>query len=139
MQSNIEVTGPVTSTVFASTSARDTDFIVRLLDVDPNGTAWNLTEGIIRSRFRNGIYDPPELLKPGEIFKYEIELLPTSNIFLEGHKIAIHITSSNFPLYDRNPNTGHRQGMDSVIEIAYQKIFHDAERPSHITLPIVNS
>ena len=139
LQSNTEVTGPIMATVFASTSAQDTDFIVRLLDVEADGTAWNLTEGIIRSRFRNGIYDPPELLKPGEIFKYEIELLPTSNIFLEGHKIAIHITSSNFPLYDRNPNTGHRQGMDSVIEIAYQTIFHDAERPSHITLPIVNS
>ena len=139
LQSNIEVTGPITATVFASTSARDTDFIVRLLDVDPNGTAWNLTEGIIRSRFRNGIYDPPELLEPGEVFKYEIELLPTSNIFLEGHKIAIHITSSNFPMYDRNPNTGHRQGMDSLIEIAYQTIFHDAEQPSHVTLPIVDS
>jgi len=139
LQSNTEVTGPIMATVFASTSAPDTDFIVRLLDVEPDGTAWNLTEGIIRSRFRKGIYDPPQLLKPGEIFKYEIELLPTSNIFLEGHKIAIHITSSNFPLYDRNPNTGHKQGMDSVIEIAYQTIFHDAERPSHITLPIVNS
>ena len=139
LQSNTEVTGPIMATVFASTSAPDTDFIVRLLDVEPDGTAWNLTEGIIRSRFRKGIYDPPQLLKPGEIFKYEIELLPTSNTFLEGHKIAIHITSSNFPLYDRNPNTGHKQGMDSVIEIACQTIFHDAERPSHITLPIVNS
>ena len=139
LQSNTEVTGPIMATVFASTSAPDTDFIVRLLDVEPDGTAWNLTEGIIRSRFRKGIYDPPQLLKSGEIFKYEIELLPTSNTFLEGHKIAIHITSSNFPLYDRNPNTGHKQGMDSVIEIACQTIFHDAERPSHITLPIVNS
>ena len=138
LQSNTEVTGPIMATVFASTSAPDTDFIVRLLDVEPDGTAWNLTEGIIRSRFRKGIYDPPHLLKPGEIFKYEIELLPTSNTFLEGHKIAIHITSSNFPLYDRNPNTGHKQGMDSVIEIACQTIFHDAERPSHITLPIMN-
>ena len=139
LQSNTEVTGPIMATILASTSAPDTDFIVRLLDVEPDGTAWNLTEGIIRSRFRKGIYDPPQLLKPGEIFKYEIELLPTSNTFLEGHKIAIHITSSNFPLYDRNPNTGHKQGMDSVIEIACQTIFHDAERPSHITLPIVNS
>ena len=139
LQSNTEVTGPIMATVFASTSAPDTDFIVRLLDVEPDGTNWNLTEGIIRTRFRKGIYDPPELLKPGEIFKYQIELLPTSNIFLKGHKIAIHITSSNFPLYDRNPNTGHRQGMDSMIDIAYQTIFHDAARPSHITLPIVSS
>lgn len=138
LEVSIEVTGPITASLYASTSAPDTDFIVRLLDVEPDGTAWNLTDGIIRSRFRKGIYDPPELLEPGEVFKYEIELLPTSNVFLEGHRIAVHVTSSSFPMYDRNPNTGHKQGMDSELEIAHQTIFHDVDRPSHVTLPIVH-
>ncbi|MCH8909721.1 MAG: CocE/NonD family hydrolase [Chloroflexi bacterium] len=132
-----EVTGPISATIFASTSALDTDFIVRLLDVEPDGTAYNLTDGIIRTRFRKSIYEPPELLAPGEVFPYEIELLPTSNVFLTGHRIAVHVTSSCFPLYDRNPNTGHEQGMDSELQVAHQTIFHDSTRPSHITLPVV--
>ena len=105
LEKDLEVTGSVTATIYASTSAPDTDFLVRLIDVEPDGTAWNLTDGIIRARFRNGIYDPPELLEPGEVFAYEIELLPTSNVFLAGHRIAVHVTSSSFPMYDRNPNT----------------------------------
>ena len=132
-----EVTGPISATVYASTSAPDTDFIVRLIDVEPDGTAYNLTEGIIRTRFRKSLYDPPELLEPGEIFPYEIELLPTSNVFLAGHRIAVHITSSSFPMYDRNPNTGHTQGMDTELRAAHQTVFHDSATPSHITLPVV--
>jgi putative CocE/NonD family hydrolase len=137
MAEDTEVTGPINATIFASTSAPDTDFIVRLLDVEPDGTAYNLTEGIIRTRFRKSIYDPPELLDPGEIFPYEIELLPTSNVFLAGHRIAVHITSSSFPMYDRNPNTGHTQGMDTELRVAHQTIFHDAARSSHVKLPII--
>ena len=137
LEKDLEVTGSVTATIYASTSAPDTDFLVRLIDVEPDGTAWNLTDGIIRARFRNGIYDPPELLEPGEVFAYEIELLPTSNVFLAGHRIAVHVTSSSFPMYDRNPNTGHRQGMDDLWQVAHQAIFHDSTRSSHITLPVV--
>ena len=139
LEEDIEVTGSIIATVYASSSAVDTDFLVRLLDVEPDGTAWNLTDGIIRARFRKGIYDPPELLEPGEVFKYEIELLPTSNVFFKGHKIAVHITSSNFPMYDRNPNTGNEQGMDSELLVAQQTVFHDSSRPSHVTLPIVRN
>jgi len=132
-----EVTGPVVVKLFAASSAPDTDFIARLIDVEPDGTAYNLTEGIIRARFRKSIWDAPELLVPSKIYEYTIELLPTSNVFLRGHRIRVHVTSSNFPLWDRNPNTGHEQGLDAEVQIAEQTIYHDQQHPSHIVLPIV--
>jgi putative CocE/NonD family hydrolase len=137
LKKDVEVTGPITMKLFAATSARDTDFICRLIDVYPDGTAYNLTEGIIRARFRNSIHEPPKLVEPGEIYEYNIELQPTSNVFQKGHKLRLHLTSSSFPLWDRNPNTGHVQGMDSVLQAAYQTIYHDTEHPSHIILPII--
>lgn len=137
LERDTEVTGPIVAKLFASSDAVDTDWLVRLIDVEPDGTAWNLTDGIVRARFRKGIYDPPELLVLGEIFEYEIDLLPTSNVFLAGHQIAVHVTSSCFPMYDRNPNTGHEQGMDSELRVARQTVFHDRLRPSHVTLPVV--
>jgi putative CocE/NonD family hydrolase len=139
LEQDTEVTGPIHATLFAATDGVDTDFIVRLIDVEPDGTAWNLCDGIIRTRFRKGIYDPPELLEPGEVFKYEIELLPTSNVFFKGHRIAVHVTSSSFPMYDRNLNTGHKVGMDTEMRVANQTVFHDQDRASHITLPIVRN
>jgi len=134
---NTEVTGPVVAKLYAASSARDTDFIARLIDVYPNGTAYNLTEGIIRARFRESIWEPPRLLVPGKVYEYTIELLPTSNVFLRGHRIRVHLTSSNFPLWDRNPNTGHAQGMDAELRAAQQTIYHNAKYPSHIILPII--
>ncbi|HIC22478.1 MAG TPA: CocE/NonD family hydrolase, partial [Planctomycetes bacterium] len=130
-------TGPVQAKLWASTSGRDTDWIVRLIDVESDGTAWNLVDGIIRARFRKSVHEPPELLEPGEVYEYQIELLPTSNVFKAGHRIAVHITSSSFPMYDRNPNTGNPQGMDAELQVAQQTVFHDAARPSHILLPVV--
>ena len=132
-----EVTGPIEVHLFAASSAPDTDSIARLVDIQPDGPAWNLTDGIIRASFRKSIWEPPELLEPGEIYEYMIELQPTSNVFLKGHQIAVHITSSSFPMYDRNPNTGHEQGMDAELRIAHQTIYHDADRPSHIVLPVI--
>ncbi|NKB68586.1 MAG: CocE/NonD family hydrolase [Candidatus Latescibacteria bacterium] len=137
LEADVEVTGPVMAHVWAASSARDTDFIVRLVDVYPDGTAYNLTEGIIRARFRRSIWQPEELLEPGKIYPYIIELLPTSNVFLAGHCIRLHLTSSNFPLWDRNPNTGGRQGYDTVVEVARQTVYHDSGRPSHLLLPII--
>jgi putative CocE/NonD family hydrolase len=134
---NTEVTGPVVVKLYAASSARDTDFIARLIDVFPDGTAYNLTEGIIRARFRESIWKPPKLLVPGKVYEYTIELLPTSNVFLRGHRIRVHLTSSNFPLWDRNPNTGHAQGTDTELRVARQIIHHDAKYPSHIVLPII--
>ena len=86
---------------------------------------------------RRSIWESPRLLEPEKIYEYTIELLPTSNVFLKDHCIRVHITSSNFPLWDRNPNTGHDQGMDDEIEIARQTVYHDRKYPSHILLPVI--
>ena len=137
MQEDTEVIGPIVMKLYAASSAPDTDFIARLIDVYPDGTAYNLTDGVIRARFHKSIWEPPELLVPGRIYEYNIELLPTSNVFLKGHSIRLHITSSNFPFYDRNPNTGHEQGVDDEMQVAEQTIYHCEEYPSHILLPII--
>ena len=139
LDDDLEVTGPVTVKLFAASSAPDTDFVAMLIDVHPDGTAYNLSEGIIRARFRRSIWEEPQLLEPGAVYDYAIELAPTANVFLRGHRIRVHITSSNFPLWDRNPNTGHPQGLDTEMQRARQTIFHDSERPSHILLPIIAS
>ena len=137
LSADMEVTGPIDARLWASTSGRDTDWIIRLIDIEPDGTAWNLTDGIIRARFRKSVHKPPELLKPGEVYEYRIELQPTSNVFKAGHRIAVHVTSSSFPMYDRNPNTGNPQGMDTELQVARQTVFHDTDRSSHIVLPVV--
>ena len=137
VEEDTEVTGPIVLRLYAASSARDTDFIARLMDVYPDGTAYNLTEGIIRARFRESIWEAPKSLVPGEIYEYTIEALPTSNVFLKGHSIRVHITSSNFPLYDRNPNTGHEQGVDAEMQIAEQTIYHSEKHPSHVILPVI--
>jgi putative CocE/NonD family hydrolase len=105
--------------------------------VYPDGTAYNLTEGIIRARFRESIWEPEKLLEPGRIYEFTIDMMVTSNVFLQGHRIRIHIASSNFPLWDRNPNTGHVQGMDAETQAACQTIYHDMRCPSHVLLPVV--
>ncbi len=137
LQEDTEVTGPIVVKLYAASSAQDTDFIARLIDVYPDGAAYNLTEGIIRARFRESIWEPPKLLVLRKVYEYTIELLPTSNVFLKGHSIRVHLTSSNFPLWDRNPNTGHEQGMDAEMQVAEQTIYHNEEYPSHIVLPII--
>ena len=137
LEKDVEVTGPVKAVIYAASSARDTDFIVRLTDVFPDGTSYNLVEGNIRARFREDIHGAPVLLEPGKVYKYEIDIMVTSNVFFKGHRIRIHVTSSGFPLYDRNPNTGNPQGMDAEVKTADQVIFHDKQRPSHIVLPVI--
>ncbi len=137
LEEETEVTGPVVMKLYASSTARDTDFIARLIDVYADGTAYNLTEGIIRARFRESIWEAPRLLELGKVYEYTIDLLPTSNVFLKGHCIRVHITSSNFPLWDRNPNTGNEQGMDAELQVAEQAVYHDRNYPSHIVLPII--
>ncbi len=139
MEKDTEVTGPIKVKLYAYSSARDTDFVFRLIDVYPDGTAYNLTEGIIRARFRVSILEPPKLLVPGEIYKYSIELQPTSNVFKRGHRVRVHVTSSGFPLWDRKPNTGHMQGVDAELQVADQTIYYDADHPSHIILPVIPS
>ena len=131
-----EVSGPVTVTLFASTSARDTDFWAQLVDVFPNGYSMHLTEGIIRGRYSKSLRQA-KLLMPGKVNEFKIDLWVISNLFMKGHRIRLDVSSSSFPKYDRNPNTGHDFGQDSELLVAEQTIFHDAAHPSCLVLPIV--
>jgi putative CocE/NonD family hydrolase len=136
LEQDVEVTGPVTLTLWASTSAADTDFTAKLVDVYPDGYTRNLTDGIIRARYRQGT-DRPRPITPSEVYEYRIDLWATSNLFRRGHRIALEVTSSNFPRFDRNPNTGHELGANAELRPALQTIYHDRERPSRLTLPII--
>ena len=132
----IEVTGPVTVILYASSAALDTDFTAKLVDVAPNGYARNLCEGIIRARYRNSPARP-ELLEPGQPYKFTIDLLVTSNLFQAGHQIRLEISSSNFPRFDRNPNTGESAGTARSTQPAMQTVYHDTQHPSHLLLPVI--
>ncbi|MDB4896678.1 MAG: hypothetical protein JWN15_2940, partial [Firmicutes bacterium] len=132
----VEVTGPISVTLYAASSAPDTDFTAKLVDVYPDGRVINLNDGIVRASFRNSLSEP-ELIEPGRIYRYNIEVWPTSNLFKAGHQIRVEISSSNFPMYDRNLNTGHILGQDKQMQVAQQLIVHDAMHPSQITLPIM--
>jgi putative CocE/NonD family hydrolase len=136
LKEDVEVTGPVILHLFASTDRTDTDFTGKLVDVYPDGYAQILLEGVIRGRHRNS-FRWEELLKPGKIYDFYVDLWSTSNVFKKGHRIRIEVSSSNFPKYDRNPNTGHKFGEDAEILVAHQTIYHDAEHPSHVVLPII--
>ena len=136
LDSDIEVTGPVKMVLYASSSAPDTDFTAKLVDVNANGTAINVAEGIIRGRYRDS-WEQPELMEPGRVYKFEIDLWSTSNCFLAGHRVRVEVASSNFPHFDRNPNTGNPFGQDVELQVAHQTVYHDADHPSHIVLPII--
>ena len=133
---DLEVTGPVIATLYASTSAQDTDFTAKLVDVGPDGYAVNLCDGIIRGRYRES-RERQTLLEPDTIYQFTINLGPTSNVFLRGHRIRIDISSSNFPRFDRNLNTGHTFGESVEMQVAIQQIFHDQAHKSQILLPII--
>ena len=133
---DLEVTGPVKVTLYASSSAQDTDFTAKLVDVDKDGFARNLTDGIIRSRYRNK-RTGAVFVEPGTIVSYEIDLWATSNVFLKGHKIRLEISSSNFPRFDRNLNTGGKIGEEINFQSALQKVYHSSQFPSHVTLPLI--
>jgi putative CocE/NonD family hydrolase len=132
----LEVTGYVELVLVASSSAPDTDFTGKLIDVGPDGTARTLTDGILRARYRDSA-TRPELLTPGQPAELRIDLLATSNVFLPGHRIRIEISSSNFPRFDRNPNTGERFGTGAAVSPARQTIHHDADRASYVLLPVI--
>jgi putative CocE/NonD family hydrolase len=132
----LEVTGPVSLVLWVASSAPDTDFTGQLVDVLPDGTARALSDGILRARYRRG-RSQPERLTPGEPTELSIDLGATSNVFLPGHRIRLEVSSSNFPRFDRNPNTGGRFGEDTALRPAKQTLFHDSRRPSRLVLPIV--
>ncbi|MCD6599461.1 MAG: CocE/NonD family hydrolase [Dehalococcoidia bacterium] len=136
LDKELEITGPINVTLFAASSARDTDFTATLVDAFPDGYAHMIQEGIVRARYRNSDSEA-SLIEPGKIYEYTIDLWATSYVIKQGHRIRVEISSSNFNRWDRNLNTGNEFGMDDKVVKATQTIYHDKKHPSHITLPII--
>jgi putative CocE/NonD family hydrolase len=132
----VAIAGPVRMKLFAATDGRDTDWMVKLVDVYPDGFAMNVAEGIVRARFRRGL-DKPELLQPNQVYEFDVDMAGTANVFQKGHRIRVDITSSNFPQFDRNPNTGEPLGASERVRVADQTIHHGGSRASHVVLPVV--
>lgn len=137
----IEVTGRLIVKLWASSNALDTDFTAKLIDVYPpnadfpEGVALNIGDSIVRARYRNG--GKAELLKPGQPYEFTIEMYPTSLLVQKGHRIRLDISSSNFPRFDVNPNTGEPLNDNRRVQAAENTIYLDAQRPSRIILPVV--
>jgi uncharacterized protein len=135
----VEVTGNVSLTLFVSSSARDTDFAGKLVDVFPDGRAIFLTDGILRARYRDSLAEP-ELLTPDQVYEVTVDLSVTSNVFLPGHRIRLEVSSSNFPRFDRNTNTGGTIAEDGEedVRVAVNRIFHGPGHPSRLVLPVID-
>jgi putative CocE/NonD family hydrolase len=137
LRKDLEVVGPVQVVLYASTSARDTDFTAKLVDVFPDGYARNLTDGILRLRYRTSLAQAVPAT-PGTVYRITIDAGVTSNVFLKGHSIRLEISSSNFPRFDRNPNTGAPISAETRLLKALQTIYHDPDHPSQLLLPVVH-
>ncbi len=136
LEQGLEVTGPIEAVLYVSSSAKDTDFTVKLIDVYPDGASYNVQEGILRARYRDG-FDREVLMTPGSVYPIRINVHATSNFFGPGHRIRVEIASSNFPRFDRNLNTGGANSLDTTMVIARNVIHHSARYPSHLLLPVV--
>ncbi len=136
LEREMEITGPMTATLWAATDARDTDWNVMILHVYPDGRAERIQDGVMRARFRNG-FDRPSLLEPGTPYRYEIDLWFTSRVLPAGHRLRVSVASAGFPKYDRNLNTGGDNERDTAFVAARQRILHDAEHQSFVRLPII--
>ncbi|MGD0329179.1 MAG: CocE/NonD family hydrolase [Nitrososphaeria archaeon] len=142
LEKDLEVTGPISVTFWVSSSAPDTDFTAKLIDVHPqnedypSGYAMNISDSIMRARFYKS-WEKQELLQSGKIYKLQFKLYPTSNLFAAGHMIRFDISSSNYPRFDLNPNTGEPIGRSTYTQLAKNTIYHDTNHPSHILLPII--
>ena len=137
LAADLEVTGPVRMRLFAASSAPDTDFTVKLVDLQPDGRPLNVCDGILRARFRDGLDQPGRLMTPGETVTLDIHVDVTAYCFLKGHAIRVEISSSNFPHYARNPNTGTPVATETRLQQANQTVFHSARLPSHLLLPVI--
>jgi putative CocE/NonD family hydrolase len=136
LDADMEVTGPIKVVLYAATDGPDTDWTAKLVDVSPTGYAMNLCDGIVRARYRESRSNAT-LLTAGTVYEYEIEVGVTGNVFRRGHRVSIEVSSSNFPRFDRNLNTGNELGKDAEIRAAQQTVCHTVEYPSHILLPII--
>lgn len=132
----LEITGPLSATIWAATDARDTDWNVMVLDVFPDGRALRIQDGVMRARFRDG-FDRVSLPVPGEATRYDLDLWFTGLVLPAGHRIRVTVASAAFPKYDRNLNTGGDNERDAAFVVAHQRILHDAAHPSHVTLPVI--
>jgi len=137
LEESIEVVGYPEVVLYASSSAPDTDFFVRLVDEYQDGTALEVCYGVVRARYRNSL-DWEELLTPGEITRFKIRLGPTACCFLKAHRIRLEIASSDFPNFDRNHNTGKNDLFDTELVIAHQKVYHSTDYPSQLILEVDN-
>ncbi|MEX0760873.1 MAG: CocE/NonD family hydrolase, partial [Dehalococcoidia bacterium] len=135
LERDIEVTGPVKAVLHALSSARDTDWVVRLTDVHPDGISMQVCDGILRARYRHSRSEPQPL--DGRIEVYEVDLWATSHLFKKGHRLRVAVASSSFPRWDRNMNTGGDNNREATGVTALNTIFHDSMRPSHILLPVM--
>jgi hypothetical protein len=132
----MEITGPMSATIYAASDALDTDWNVMLLDVFPDGRAMRIQDGVARARFREG-FDKPKPLVPGTVYQYDIDMWYTGIVIPAGHKLRVTIASAAFPKYDRNLNTGGDNERDTKFVSAHQQVLHDAEHPSRIRLPVI--
>ena len=142
LEEDVEVTGAVEAKLWITSDRPDTDFTIKLIDVYPpnedypEGFAMNLTDGIMRVRYRRS-WERPQMLQPGEVAQITVAAFPTSNLFRKGHRIRLDVSSSNFPHFDLNPNTGAPEGKGLMRQIARNTVFVDRDRPSHVVLPII--
>ncbi|MFL5659063.1 MAG: CocE/NonD family hydrolase, partial [Ktedonobacteraceae bacterium] len=138
LEKSMEVTGPIELVLYVSSSARDTDFTGKLVDVYPDGRAEILTDGILRARYRES-FSEPKLMEPGQIYELHLDLWATSNVFKPGHRIRLEVASSNFPRFDRNTNTGGTMETETERDFvqAVNRVYHDSAHPSHLILPII--
>ena len=137
MNAATEITGPIKMELYAATSAKDTDWTAKLVDVGPGGFAQNIQSGIVRARFREGAGKPAKMIEPGKVYDYTIDLWATSHVILPGHRLRLEISSSDFPRFDRNLNTGEDPNGGTQMISANQTIYHSANYPSHVILPLI--
>ena len=137
LEQDLTIIGPVKAVLYGTSTARDTDWVVRLCDVWPDGRSMSVCDGILRARYRNSL-ERPELMVPGQIYRFEVDLGSTAQVFKAGHRLRVEVTSSDFPRYDRNLNTGGPFAQEVRGEVATNTVFQNQEHPSHIMLPIMN-
>jgi len=142
LAADVEVTGAIEAELWISSNRPDTDFTIKLIDVYPpnadypHGYAMNLTDGILRCRYRDS-WERPSLLTPGQVYRIKVSAFPTSNLFKRGHRIRLDVSSSNFPHFDLNLNTGAPEGGGPELRVATNRVFMDKERASHVLLPVI--
>ncbi len=137
LKEGIEVSGPIEPTIYVSSDAKDTDFTIKVIDVLPDGTAYNLDESIQRARYRDGYDKPPVWMEAGQVYKLSFQPLVTSEYFGPGHRIRIEISSSNFPRFDRNLNTGGKNYDEVKGVVAHNAVHHSRMYPSEVIFTVV--